>query len=214
MALFLDTETTGLSPSKGDTLVEIAIVDAAGRTVIDTLVNPGQPIPPRASAVHGITDDMVRGYPTLSQLMPRIRQIVTNQTIVIYNSNFDAPFFPGGLQEAKAIECAMRRFATATGAPRSQKLDFAARHVGHQWTGAAHRALADALACRSVWCWLETSGRTETDDGPLVQKFRPQSGLSAAIVPCPQCSTRLRVVAGKLLDISCPQCKHRFRHRT
>jgi hypothetical protein len=35
------------------------------------------------------------------------------------------------------------------------KLDIAAKHVRHRWTGSAHRALADAQACRSVWLFLE-----------------------------------------------------------
>lgn len=157
MALFLDTETTGLSPANGDSLVEVAIVDSAGHPLLNTLVNPERSIPWRATGVHGITNDMVRGQPTLSQLMPRIRQIVTNETVVIYNSTFDTPFFPGRLQEARSIECAMRRFSEAIGVSRWQKLDLAARHVRHQWTGAAHRALADALACRSVWIWLQAS---------------------------------------------------------
>jgi DNA polymerase-3 subunit epsilon len=135
MAVFLDTETTGLSPANGDSLVEVAIVDATGKPLLNTLVNPGRSIPWRATAIHGITNDMVRGHPTLAQLMPRIRQIVANETVVIYNSMFDAPFFPGRLQEAQSIECAMRRFSEAIGVRRWQKLDSAARHVGHRWTG-------------------------------------------------------------------------------
>lgn len=135
MAVFLDTETTGLSPANGDSLVEVAIVDATGKPLLNTLVNPGRSIPWRATAIHGITNDMVRGHPTLAQLMPRIRQIVANETVVIYNSMFDAPFFPGRLQEAQSIECAMRRFSEAIGVRRWQKLDSAARQVGHRWTG-------------------------------------------------------------------------------
>lgn len=42
--LFLDTETTGLSGQK-DRIVEIAIIGEDGEVVIDTLVNPGIPIP-------------------------------------------------------------------------------------------------------------------------------------------------------------------------
>jgi DNA polymerase III epsilon subunit-like protein len=153
MTVYLDTETTGLSPAKGDAIVEIAIVDGNGRVLIDTLVNPGRSIPWQASNIHGITDDMVRGQRTLSQLMPRVLEIVESEQVIIYNARFDAPFFPGGLSQARSVECAMLRFAELRGG-RWQKLDAAAQHVGHRWTGAAHRALADALACRSVWNWL------------------------------------------------------------
>ena len=51
----------------------------------------------------------------------------------------------------------MLRYA-AIGDGRWQKLDVACKRVGHQWTGTAHRALADALACRSVSRWLVSGG--------------------------------------------------------
>lgn len=155
MPLFLDTETTGFSPNRGDAIVEIAIVDSVGRPVLNSLVDPCRSIPQQATNVHGITNDMVRGQPTLVQLMPVIRQLISNEVVVIYNSTFDTPFFPGQLEEALSIECAMRRFALEAGGGRWTKLDVAASIVGHRWTGSAHRALADALACRSVWEWLE-----------------------------------------------------------
>lgn len=154
MAVYLDTETTGFSPARGDAIVEIAIVDGAGRPLIDTLVDPGRAIPWQACRVHGITDDMVRGKPTLQQLMPRVLEVIADHEVVIYNANFDAPFFPGRLAQSRGVVCAMTEFATALGGPW-RKLDMAAQHVGHRWTGQAHRALADALACRSVWMWLE-----------------------------------------------------------
>jgi DNA polymerase III epsilon subunit-like protein len=108
----------------------------------------------QASAIHGITDDMVRGKPKLQALLPRIGDIAAGEQIVIYNAVFDTQFFPGGLRQARMISCAMKTFAETLGGPW-RKLDVAARHVGHLWTGDQHRALADALACRSVWLWLE-----------------------------------------------------------
>lgn len=163
MTLYLDTETTGLSPRNGDAIVEIAIVDDTGRSVIDTLVDPERPIPWQASSVHGISDDMVEGMPTLRELMPEIRRIVAGQQIVIYNATFDTPFFPDRLQGASRIDCAMRRYADAVARGSWKKLHVAAGHVGHVWTGDAHRARADALACRSVWEWLEArAGGTVT----------------------------------------------------
>lgn len=160
MTVYLDTETTGFSSVAGDTVVEIAIVDEFGRAIIDTLVNPRRSIPWQARNIHGISDDMVRGKPTLDQLLPRIRDIVAGEQVVIYNAAFDAPFFPDRLRHARMVSCAMTRFADALGGPW-RKLDVAARHVGHRWTGDAHRALADALACRSVWLWLEERGKSK-----------------------------------------------------
>lgn len=156
MLLFLDTETTGLSASAGDRIVELAIVDESGRTMIDTLVDPRRPIPGSATQIHGITDRMVRGSPTLDQLMPDIRRLVRGNHVVIYNAAYDAPFFPERLGFAAQISCAMRRYAEMKSG-RWVKLEVAAQAVGHRWTGEAHRALADTLACRSVWNWLSAN---------------------------------------------------------
>jgi len=157
--IYLDTETTGLSPAKGDRIVELAIVDDAGMPLLDTLVNPGCPIPWYARNVHGISDEMVAGAPSLSALLPRIREIAAaSRTLVIYNASFDLPFFPPGTWDGVEVRCAMRRFADVNGT-RWQKLDAAARQVRHRWTGDKHRALADALAARSVWRWCEQKAR-------------------------------------------------------
>lgn len=158
MALYLDTETTGFSPASGATIVEIAIVDEDGRALIDTLIDPRQAIPPGAQQVHGISNEMVRGKPTLQEVLPAVRDVVEGQEVVIYNAAFDTAFFPDRLGQARAVSCAMLRFADVLGG-KWRKLDVAASHVGHRWTGTAHRALADALACRTVWRWLEARKR-------------------------------------------------------
>jgi len=158
---FLDTETTGLSPPE-DALVELAIVDEAGRAVVNTLLDPGRPIG-FATSIHGITDLMVRHAPKFEDVWPEVRRILSGQHVVIYNATFDRKFFPDRLACAGQISCAMRRFAPiyAERWPgyrtyRWQKLTTAAGHIGHRWEGEAHRALADARAARAVWIWMES----------------------------------------------------------
>ena len=84
----VDIETCGLPPDNMQ-VVEIATVDLMSAVDIETpvknpgtvwtrgrmwtsLVNPGRPIPPEASAVHHITDDMVRDAPTIDAVMPMV----------------------------------------------------------------------------------------------------------------------------------------------
>ena len=159
---FLDTETTGLGAA--DRIVEIAIVRADGSVAMDTLVNPRIPIPPAATQIHGIRDDMVERSPTFESIWPRIRSLLSGQQVIIYNKAFDARFLPDGLACAEEVRCAMLEYAERRGernyGRRGYKwhtLAVAARQVGHKWTGDAHRALADALACRSIWLWLQKS---------------------------------------------------------
>lgn len=161
--VFLDTETTGLHPSI-DAILEIAIVGYDGTTMLDTLVSPGcrRSNWPSAQAIHGIAPEMVKNSPPLEELKEKIQQIVEGRDVVIYNADFDVGFLTGGfLQTASSIDCAMLRYAEYYGewseyheGYKWQKLISAARATGYKWDGPAHRALADAKACRHVWLWL------------------------------------------------------------
>jgi DNA polymerase III epsilon subunit-like protein len=165
--VYLDTETTGLD-GRRDRIVEIAIVGEQGDTLLNTLVNPGIPIPPAASRIHGITDSMVRSAPSFDTLWPRILQLLRGNRIVIYNAGFDRKFFPDQLTCAAEIQCAMQAYAELRGERtnkrggfRWSKLTEAATHIGYDWSNPAHRALGDALACRGVWQWLNGAARQD-----------------------------------------------------
>lgn len=85
-AVVLDTETTGLH---GAYLVEIAVVAVDGTVLLDTLVDPGMPIPAEATAIHGITDEMVAGQPRFGDVLPALTAALLGRRVVIYNAGFD-----------------------------------------------------------------------------------------------------------------------------
>jgi len=87
--LFFDLETTGTDPLN-DRIVEIAMLDVDG-AYFHTYLNPGRPIPPGATEVHGITDEMVATYPTFEEIAVRVQGLIDGRTLVGYNSkSFDA----------------------------------------------------------------------------------------------------------------------------
>lgn len=92
--VFFDLETTGVDTSK-DRIVEISMVKIMpdGEEITKTRrINPGMPIPPEATAVHGITDDDVKDCPYFSQIARSLEQFISGCDFGGFNSNrFDLP---------------------------------------------------------------------------------------------------------------------------
>ncbi len=91
-----DTETTGLLPHK-DAVVQIGAVRVLGGRlvpgeVLDTLVDPGRPIPAAASAVHHVTNAMVAGAPPIATAGRRLHDLAQGSVIVAHNAPFDMAF--------------------------------------------------------------------------------------------------------------------------
>ena len=159
--VFLDLETTGLN-NRTDEIVEICIIGTGDDVLMDTLVRPEHSQSwPEAQRIHGISPSMVIDAPTYQDLKQAIADAVRGKTVVIYNADFDAGFFAEPLQEADSIQCCMEAFAEHYGdfsdyhqSYTWQTLTTAAKHVLYRMQGDAHRAKADALACRAVWHYL------------------------------------------------------------
>src|SRR6476660_5894631 len=91
---FIDLETTGVHIST-DKIIEIAIVKImldGSKLSKRKLINPQMPISASSTAVHGITDEMVKNAPTFKQVANEIKQFIDNCDLGGYNSNrFDVP---------------------------------------------------------------------------------------------------------------------------
>lgn len=144
--VILDIETTGLNGS----IVDIAIITTEGRTLLETLINPEQTIPNEASAIHGITDEMVKDAPKFSDIYPEILRVLTGARVVIYNANFDTGRLWYDCQRCdlpqleklfKSVECAMLKYAAWYG-------EWNSHHKSFKWQrlNGGHRALGDCLA--------------------------------------------------------------------
>jgi DNA polymerase III epsilon subunit family exonuclease len=87
----IDLETTGLDPRRTAIVAVAAIPYAAGRPgpVHAALVNPGRPIPAASTAIHGITDAMVRDSPSIGEVLPALERVWRGRVLVGHNVGFD-----------------------------------------------------------------------------------------------------------------------------
>lgn len=96
-----DTETTGLNPSSGDRIVELAGLRVKGRQRIakfDALVNPEREISPQAFAVNKITPEMLKDALGIGIVMPKFLDFIQGSYLCSYNVEFDLNFLNNELK--------------------------------------------------------------------------------------------------------------------
>ncbi len=99
-----DTETTGLNPSKGDEVIQIGAIRIINgqllyHEIIDQLVDPKRFVPAESVAIHGIEPVLLKGQPTIDQVLPHFHAFAENSVLVAHNAAFDMRFLQ--LQEQK-----------------------------------------------------------------------------------------------------------------
>ncbi len=90
--IFYDTETTGVS-TKNDFIIELAAYDPEQDRTFEELIKPDIPIPPGATAIHHITDEMVAGKPSFKKVAGDFVKFCEGETVLIAHNNnqFDEP---------------------------------------------------------------------------------------------------------------------------
>jgi len=92
-AVVLDLETTGLDVTR-ERVVQVGAVTMAGAKILeeprlDQLTNPGMPIPPSATRIHGISDRDVAGAPDFAAVAPALQEIMSGRVVIGHNTAFD-----------------------------------------------------------------------------------------------------------------------------
>lgn len=183
----IDTETTGRD-SSNDRIVEIGVVmgykgEVTGR--FSKLINPGRPIPPEVSAVHGIKDADVADAPSFAEIAGELLAFLGSAIPAAYNAAFDRGFVLAELERAQvrpdAPPPAMRRevdwidplaFARELYKQEESRAlgDMAAR-LGIELTR-AHRATDDAEAALKILYTFAKDPRVPRAYGGLIQEQR------------------------------------------
>ncbi len=94
--IFLDTETTGLSPESGDRIIEIGCVEMLNRRLsgrnLHFYVNPERLNSEDAVKVHGLTDEFLADKPLFAAIADELLDYVSGAEIIIHNAAFDIGF--------------------------------------------------------------------------------------------------------------------------
>lgn len=164
-ALILDTETTGLHEGE---ICEITVINCYGETLLNTHVKPINGIPEGATAIHGITNEMVAAAPRWSEVVPQLMSFINDSDLVVYNALYDRRMFHQSDEAANLPRtewrsiarwyCAMKKYAEYWG-------DWNDYHQSYRWQkltdacwqqripdpdAPAHSALGDCLRTLAV----------------------------------------------------------------
>jgi len=143
----IDVETTGLDPEK-DKIVELGtarMVNGKINKVHSRLINPGIPIPPEASAIHGITDKKVKDAPEFGDIVQKVADwLSTADVLVAYNWPFDASFMLNEMGDAWKWLAMTKPVIDPLVVVRLEK-------VGRFWKGKGRHKLENVIDRLGIW---------------------------------------------------------------
>jgi CBS domain-containing protein len=188
-AVVIDTETTGLDPAKARVLELAAARIVGGR--LDTagslrwLIDPGEPIPPAATRVHGIDAAKVAGAPRFAAAWPEIAEALGGAVLIGHSVGFDLAVL--------AHECGRAGLGWTLPAALDTRLlgeiaepnlaDFSLENLA-AWLGVEiadrHSALGDALGAARVFDALIPRLR-ERNIRTLAEAIRACRALTTAL---------------------------------
>lgn len=211
--IFLDLETTGLSPII-DKIIEIGAIKLTSRGeihVFDKLVYPQIQIPEASTLIHNITNEMVKDAPTIDQILPEFLNFLETYPLVAQNAKFDIGFLvfsmhKKGMRFPPSRIYDSSRFARkALPELKSFGLLVLTKYFNITLDN-HHRALEDGLACLKMVCrCFELSQKmyptSQIRSQGLLFQFDEFKGLTSMDIPQHLQSLIPRLVKQEILEI-------------
>ncbi len=182
--IVLDTETTGLDPSDGHRVVEIACLELSNHIPTgrhyQVYLNPERDMPADAAAIHGLTGQFLADKPRFLDVVEKLLEFVGDAPLVIHNAEFDMRFLNAeltragkpGLDYTRAVDTLLLARQKFPGAPASLDalckrfaIDNSARNF--------HGALLDVELLASVY--LELIGGRQAGLELVASRSRAQT---------------------------------------
>jgi DNA polymerase-3 subunit epsilon len=155
-----DTETTGLQPSAGDEIIQIGAARIVNGRLLrnetfEQLVDPRRPLVRESVHIHGITEDILRGQPTIDKVLPFFHGFCEETVLVGHNAAFDMRFLQmkeeaTGVQFRQPVLDTLLLSAVIHPNQESHQLEAIAERLGVHVIG-RHTALGDAIVTGEVF---------------------------------------------------------------
>jgi DNA polymerase-3 subunit epsilon len=155
-----DTETTGLNPSQNDEIIQIGATRIVNGRMLrqdafEQLIDPGRGVSAASESIHGITSDMLKGQPSIAQVLPSFHAYASDTVLVAHNSAFDMKFLQlkersTGIRFDQPVLDTLLLSAVIHPHQASHRLEAIAERMNIPVLG-RHTALGDAMVTAEVF---------------------------------------------------------------
>jgi|TARA_B110000902_G_C14092640_1_gene507490 DNA polymerase-3 subunit epsilon len=160
--IFLDTETTGLSPNDKHKIVEIACIETNDLTptkkIFHKVINPQRDVPDGAYKIHGFSTEFLKDKETFDKVAVEFLDFIKDKKIIIHNASFDLGFLNYELKLIRKNEIKKDNVIDSLEVARSKfpgtsnSLDALCRRFGIDLSRRVkHNALLDCELLREVY---------------------------------------------------------------
>ncbi len=197
--VFLDTETTGLSPQSGDRIIEIGCVELVDRRPtgrnLHLYLNPQRSSHPDALRIHGLTDAFLSDKPLFESVVDQLLVFVDGAEVVIHNASFDISFLDHELSRLNRPKFALGvdkitdslTMARELFPGKANSLDALCKRLEVDNSNRSlHGALLDAGLLAEVYVRMTRGQKAlvaEVDDAPAVQEVVHMADLRQFTLP-------------------------------
>ncbi len=155
-----DTETTGMNPSGGDEIISISAVRIVNgrllrQEIFDQLVDPRRALSRESIAVHGILPEMLKGQPTIEQVLPQFQRFTEDTVLVGHNAAFDMRLLQlkevqTGIKFINPVLDTLLLSAVVNPNQESHSIEAIAQRLGIKVIG-RHTSLGDAILTGEIF---------------------------------------------------------------
>ena len=174
--VILDVETTGiLSKDPNTEIVQLSLVNMAGRPVLNMMLKPDRPMGQEVQAIHGITNEMVQDKPFFLQVAKVISSYLEGKHVVAYNADFDIALLMhlfDKYQEPRPkitkASCCMDQYSAWVGEWSKKKNDVKWQKLPNLSGLPSHDALSDCLSTLKIMQKMAGLFDEATQDAELI----------------------------------------------